>query len=68
VKNDLRRAESQCLDEENGPSPPLRKKQWFLNSLVYAGLRCLIVFRGITPAVFRASRLHCYPVLSPDIM
>ncbi|WP_217277252.1 hypothetical protein, partial [Paenibacillus dendritiformis] len=37
-KLDLRRAESQCLDEENGPSPPLRKKQWFLNSLSFAGI------------------------------
>ncbi|GIO75042.1 hypothetical protein J27TS7_45560 [Paenibacillus dendritiformis] len=32
-KIDLKRSKSQSLDEENGPSPPLHKKQWFSNSL-----------------------------------
>ncbi|MDU5144544.1 MAG: hypothetical protein E6230_20450, partial [Paenibacillus dendritiformis] len=34
---DLKRSKSQSLDEENGPSPPLHKKQGFSNSLVHAG-------------------------------
>ncbi|MDU5145942.1 MAG: hypothetical protein E6230_27625, partial [Paenibacillus dendritiformis] len=41
-KIDLKRSKSQSLDEENGPSPPLHKKQGFSNSLIYAGFRCTI--------------------------
>ncbi|MDU5143707.1 MAG: hypothetical protein E6230_16140, partial [Paenibacillus dendritiformis] len=37
-KIDLKRSKSQSLDEENGPSPPLHKKQGFSNSLTFAGL------------------------------
>ncbi|MDU5144943.1 MAG: hypothetical protein E6230_22480, partial [Paenibacillus dendritiformis] len=37
-KIDLKRSKSQSLDEENGPSPPLHKKQGFSNSLINASI------------------------------
>ncbi|MDU5143217.1 MAG: hypothetical protein E6230_13640, partial [Paenibacillus dendritiformis] len=56
-KIDLKRSKSQSLDEENGPSPPLHKKQGFSNSLRFAAISSKMIPAGRTYCINAGFRL-----------
>ncbi|MDU5144263.1 MAG: hypothetical protein E6230_19010, partial [Paenibacillus dendritiformis] len=58
-KIDLKHSKSQSLDEENGPSPPLHKKQGFSNSLKSATFPADFCFLSLVLAAIDAFLQEC---------